>query len=215
MTGDTSFEDRLRDTVTDSVPGIAVSIVDADGVRDAVGSGMADLASGQLASPDMICPWFSMTKIVTATAAMRLNEQGSLDLDAPIAPHVPQMRHLRPPRLRPRSPPAISSRIAPDWRTRSRSGGSILPISRLRPRCIPRGFAFEALEAAFRAGSEVQLLEPGTLVLGTAMANLTHTPFTDLVRQEVLDPLGMGSTGFAYSPAMDPRRRPGITRSGA
>jgi len=31
----------------------------------------------------MVCPWFSMTKIVTATAAMRLAERGVFDLDAP------------------------------------------------------------------------------------------------------------------------------------
>jgi CubicO group peptidase (beta-lactamase class C family) len=44
----------------------------------------------------MVCPWFSMTKIVTATAAMRLAERGALDLDEPIGPHIPQFGRPRP-----------------------------------------------------------------------------------------------------------------------
>ena len=38
-------------------------------------------------APDLAAPWFSMTKIATATAAMALAERGELDLDAPVAPH--------------------------------------------------------------------------------------------------------------------------------
>ncbi|HZD02638.1 MAG TPA: serine hydrolase domain-containing protein [Actinomycetes bacterium] len=44
----------------------------------------------------MVCPWFSMTKIVTATTAMRLVERGMLDLDEPIVHQVASMRRLRP-----------------------------------------------------------------------------------------------------------------------
>ena len=44
----------------------------------------------------MVCPWFSITKIVTATAAMRLAERGVLDLDTPVSGHVPALRQVRP-----------------------------------------------------------------------------------------------------------------------
>ena len=37
-----------------------------------------------------------MTKIATATSAMRLMKRGVMDLDEPIAPHVPPTEHLRP-----------------------------------------------------------------------------------------------------------------------
>ena len=96
VTTGTNLQHRLRETVGTSVPGIAVAVVDPDGIRDAVAVGMANLGSGRPASTEMVCPWFSMTKIVTATAAMRLHERGVLDLDAPMYPHVAQMGHLRP-----------------------------------------------------------------------------------------------------------------------
>ncbi len=48
----------------------------------AKGFGVADLATGSPATPRTSYLWFSMTKIVTATAVMRLAEGGKLDLDA-------------------------------------------------------------------------------------------------------------------------------------
>ncbi len=41
----------------------------------------ADLATASPATPRTSNLWFSMTKIVTATAVMRLAEEGDLDLD--------------------------------------------------------------------------------------------------------------------------------------
>jgi beta-lactamase family protein len=49
------------------VPGIVVLVAGPEGVRAAGGAGLADIAARIPASPGMVCPWFSMTKIVTAT----------------------------------------------------------------------------------------------------------------------------------------------------
>ena len=39
-----SLEVRLRGTLEEHVPGVAVAVVETDGIRDAVGVGMADIA---------------------------------------------------------------------------------------------------------------------------------------------------------------------------
>src|SRR4051812_27093462 len=49
----------------------------------AEGSGEPVLRPPQAARPDTAWLWFSMSKLVTATAVMRLAEHGLLDLDAP------------------------------------------------------------------------------------------------------------------------------------
>ena len=49
-----SLTGTLRDTAGNEAPGIAVAIVDADGIRDAVGIGMADIAKGRTASAEMV-----------------------------------------------------------------------------------------------------------------------------------------------------------------
>ncbi len=210
MTSGTSLEIRLRNTVKGHVPGIAVAVVDADGIRDAVGVGMADLACGEPASPEMVCPWFSMTKIATATAAMQLAERGALDLDAPLASHVPQMQHLRP---------ASDAAKITARHLLSHSAGLANPIpvgwihpldqTRSRPRHVPGRSALEAREAPLRAGREVELLEPRDAGAGSSDGEPHGDPFSDLVRRGVLDPFGMDSTGFAYSPAMEARSATG------
>src|SRR3712207_9427167 len=84
------------------VPGVTVAVTDAERLLFAEGFGYADLADRRPATTDTGYLWFSMSKIATATAAMRLAEQGRLDLDAPVSELVPEFvaRAGDPPRLR-------------------------------------------------------------------------------------------------------------------
>ena len=50
----------------------------------AEGFGHADLAARRRASANTRYLWFSMSKIATATVAMRVAGHGLLDLDAPV-----------------------------------------------------------------------------------------------------------------------------------
>ena len=68
---------------TYDVPGLSVAVVKGDRVVWERGFGFADLATASPATPRTSYLWFSMTKIVTAAAVMRLAEGGKLDLDAP------------------------------------------------------------------------------------------------------------------------------------
>ena len=78
------------------MPGVAVAIAGAEGLRETAAAGYADLAAGVPASADMVCPWFSMTKIVTASMAVRLADRGLLDLDRPVLPLVPELAVMEP-----------------------------------------------------------------------------------------------------------------------
>ena len=66
---DASMTERIREVADREVPGIAVAIAGPEGLRETAAAGYADLADGEPASADMVCPWVSMTKIVTATLA--------------------------------------------------------------------------------------------------------------------------------------------------
>src|ERR671916_3166381 len=70
-------------TENDAVPGLSVSGVKGDRLVWSRGFGFADLATASPATPRTSYLWFSMTKIVTATALVRLAEEGKLDLDGP------------------------------------------------------------------------------------------------------------------------------------
>ena len=73
-------EEKMR---AEGVPGLSVAVVKGDRVVWAKGYRIADLATSTGATPETRYLCFSMTKIATATAVVRLAEEGRLDLDAP------------------------------------------------------------------------------------------------------------------------------------
>jgi CubicO group peptidase (beta-lactamase class C family) len=73
-----------------------MSVVKGDRLVWAKGFGVADLATGSPATPRTSYLWFSMTKIVTATAVMRLAEGGKLDLDAPADEYFRGLKGVSP-----------------------------------------------------------------------------------------------------------------------
>jgi CubicO group peptidase (beta-lactamase class C family) len=188
---------RLRAVVGRSVPGVAVVVVDADGVRARAAVGVADLPSGASASTEMSCLWFSMTKLVTVTAAMRLGEARLLDLDEPVLKHVPSVALLEPTRDAAR----ITAR-----HLMSHSAGIANPI--------PLSWIHRPDEAApdleewvdrllrkhrrlrFEPGTRSSYTNVGMLVLGIAMQRVTSSAFADVIILQVLEPLKMRRTGF-------------------
>jgi hypothetical protein len=67
--GEVSLDERVRAAVGGKVPGVALVVVGAEGVRARSAVGLADLVAQAPMRTDMAIPWFSMTKIATATAA--------------------------------------------------------------------------------------------------------------------------------------------------
>ncbi len=66
-----------------AVAGVTAIVVDHDGVRYAGGFGKRETGGEVDMSVDTVGAIFSMTKAITAAAAMQLVEKGKLDLDAP------------------------------------------------------------------------------------------------------------------------------------
>src|SRR5512141_1823673 len=191
------LETDLRAILDRRVPGVAVAIVDADGVRASAGWGVADLASKRPASLDMVCPWFSMTKIATATVAMRCVDEGLLDLDAPVLPAVPALARL--------TPRAQAATITARHLLSHSSGlANPIPVRWIHPTDEPGPDPDAFLDTAlakhaklrFDPGSRSSYSNTGTLVLGQVLAAVTGTPYTELARRDVLEPLGMRQTAF-------------------
>ena len=214
MIGDVSSEpdlaERVRSVTGGRPPGIAASIVRPEGVETAAGVGYADLSRRVDASPQMVCPWFSMTKIVSATAAMQLVDDGALDLEEPAIRHVPQLGRLRQ--------QSWATRITA-WHLLTHSAGlaNPIPIRWIHPPAAPPVDQDSLLERLvtkhdrlrFEPGARSSYSNLSTLVLGVAVSNITGTPFSELVHRDLLDPLEMTATGFSYTPEMAARAATG------
>lgn len=217
MTAESELDARVRAAVGDRVPGVVVVVVGAEGVRACASVGVADLVMRDRITTEMAVPWFSMTKIVTATTAIRLVEQGILELDRPVLPLVPALEELRP----------LTSVAQITLRhLLQHTAGLVNPLpvrwihAAETPAPEPDAFLRRLLRGhdklAFEPGERSSYSNLGSLVVGAAVAHATGTPFTENVRTYVLDPVAMPSTGFSlpanvptvtgYHPRRDPLR---------
>ena len=70
-------------------PGLSAAVVKPGGNVWSEGFGLADIEAPSRADTETVYLWFSMTKLVTATAVLQLAERGKLDLDGPVRHFVP------------------------------------------------------------------------------------------------------------------------------
>lgn len=70
-------------------PGLSVAVIRDGKTIYAKSFGIADGTTGAPATNDTVYHWYSVTKLVTAAAILRLRDQGRLDLDQPVAEILP------------------------------------------------------------------------------------------------------------------------------
>src|SRR5262245_31155194 len=73
-------EERRREL---GIPGVAFGVI-KNGQIEMRGFGITNIEDSRPVTPDAVFELASLSKTVTATAAMRLVEQSKLDLDAPV-----------------------------------------------------------------------------------------------------------------------------------
>jgi CubicO group peptidase (beta-lactamase class C family) len=187
-----------RAVTTERVPGITAAVVADAAVQEVGASGVADVTTRAEVQPSTAFLWFSMTKIATATAAMRLVDRGSLSLDDDVAALVPgilpesadgrvRVRHLLEHSAGIPNPPPIrwvrpADEPAPDPRE-----------------FLHRRFA-RVKKLRFEPGTRASYTNLGYLLLGEVVATAAGRPFTEYVQHEVLAPLGMHQTSFVLPP---------------
>ena len=158
--------------------------------------GYADLASRRAATPEDQYLWFSMTKIATATTAMRLHADGVLDLDAPIGSYLPGYRPH----------PTHGHPTTRQLLTHTAGLGNPMPVRWVRPEHQPadpatarahRRQARHPAQTRRWAGVVLQhRLPPGWRRHQAA----TGRSVEECVHDLVLAPLGMDATGYALRP---------------
>src|SRR5690606_16525840 len=78
-----------------ALPGFLVSVARGGRVAHLTAHGLRDVAAGAPVAPDTLWRVYSMTKPVTAVAALLLVEEGRLSLDDPVARHLPAFAEPR------------------------------------------------------------------------------------------------------------------------
>lgn len=183
--------DRHHDEGTS--PGFAYGIVQDGVLVHSGGRGEAG-PDGAVPEADTVFRIASMTKSFTAATVLRLRDDGLLRLDDPVADHLPEVAKLNPPT---EDAPALTIRhlltMASGLPTDDPWGD--------RQQDLPHEDFAELLEGgltfAWTPGTRFEYSNTSYALLGRLVSAVGGAEYPDLVRERLLTPLAMTSTGFS------------------
>jgi methyl acetate hydrolase len=179
-----------------------------DGILYQAAYGLRDRESGAAATLDDVLALASLTKAITAAAALQLVEQGMFDLDAPVGTHLPDLAH-----------PMVLEGFAADGQPRLRPAQRAITLRHLLTHTSGLGHdiwdepllryqaatGMPGLASRKNAGLRMPLLsDPGEMWrysiglewTGKLIEAVTGLRLGVYLKAHIFDPLGMHDTGF-------------------
>jgi CubicO group peptidase (beta-lactamase class C family) len=146
----------------------------------------------------------SLTKQFTATAILQLMERGALALDDKIARHYPEA----PTAWRDVSLLHLLTHTSgiPSYTSIPGFFQQMAHIDRTPREIIA---LTEAEPPEFAPGTTFKYCNGGYVILGQVIERLSGRAYEDYVREEILQPLGLGNTGYEHVETIIPQRVPG------
>ena len=190
------------------VPGLSAAIIVDGQLACTAVAGQADIEAGRAVEPDTVFAWASVSKTVTATAAMMLRDDGAFDLDDDIDDYLPfavdnpacpgepiTFRQLL----------THTSSIRDNWPIYDKSyviGDSPIALGDyVRGYLVPGGAYYDG-ERNFKDACPGEVYAYSNVavgLLGYLLEEISGSSFDELCRQRIFDPLGMQQTSFVLS----------------
>ncbi len=173
--------------------------------------GLADRESGTPLAKDQLYQLYSCTKPVTVTAAIRLVEEGRLELDAPVGDYLPAFKDVHLLRNGVRVPPAKAPTVRNlftmtagfDYDLHAPATDELL---RRNPHATTREVvdSFAAKPLGFEPGDRFQYSLCHD-ILAAVVEEVAGMRFSDYLDHMMFKPLGMADSGFKTSPGIHAR----------
>lgn len=194
-----------------AIPGAVLALVVGGELRMLEGFGVEDVESGRPVDPaGTLFHVASISKPVTASAALALADRGLLDLDADVRTLVPGLT-LESPFAEPVTPRLLlvhaSGLDASHFGRKARRPEALEPLAEHLSRKLP--------PIVRRPGSVSVYSNYGYALLGLAVEEIGGAPFAEVARRELFTPLGMASSSFAIEPRLERRLATGYGWRGA
>ncbi len=188
-------------------PGLSLVVVKNEKVVFCEGFGLADGPRNIPATPDTVYPWWSMTKVPTAMAILRLQEHEVLDIEAPVSEYLPffdvtyptdaegvvTIKHLM--NHSSGLPDASLPKPGRLWIRREHYP----PINQTE---LIRSELPNYNTLRFEPGTHGEYSNTGFMVLGAIIEAVSGKAYEDYVVENFLRPLKMSFTDFVYTEDM-------------
>ena len=161
----------------ENIPGLAIALIHDDQVFWTAGYGVANSLTRRIVLADTPFEAASIGKPVTAYAALKLVQDGRLDLHRPLSSYLTKQFV---------APSPYRDQITA-WHVLTHTSGlsnNLLEVTH---------------EVAFKPGSRFSYSGVGFMYLQRVIESITHQPFNAFMTQTVFAQLGMGSTSFFRS----------------
>jgi len=183
------------------IPGLVAMVVDAKQTLYVGAFGQQDVAGDKPMRPDTIFRIASMTKPVTAVAALMLVEEGRLSWDDPVSKYLPEFADR----------PVMATFDPADKRFTTRPARTVMTVRHLAAHTSGLGYPFSNATLAALSGDSIAgpanyplLHDPGTRwtygestrVLGRIVEIVSGEPLDRFLKARLFDPLGMNDTSF-------------------
>jgi CubicO group peptidase (beta-lactamase class C family) len=195
------ISERMRRFVDDRETAGAVTLVATpDRIVHLDATGKADIASDRTMRPDTIFWIASMTKPITATAVLMLQDEGKLSVEDPVEKYIPEFSRLmtadgEPARVTIRHLLTHTSgmgEISPDEARNIKDLTGVIPLYVARP-------------VRFEQGTKWVYCQSGINTAARIVEVVSGSPFDVFVDRRLFRPLGMKDTTFYLTEEQLPR----------
>lgn len=208
------FDAEVAEGVAEDAAGaVSVAVFSGDRIVWSKGWGWADIENREAATAETIGRTGSISKAFTAVLMMQLLERGLIELDEPVANHLPAVEGFvgRPEGAPPITFRMLASHTAGLEREPELEGAASGSIYRWQEKILA---SIPTTGFQTPPGTEYSYSNIGFGTLGLALERAAGVPFMELMETLVFGPLGMESSTFILdSPDLYRRMSVGYSRS--
>ena len=195
-----SVVEKLKSAIRHEVeqkqlPAFSISLVDSERVVWSDGFGFQNAEKKTPATADTVYRVGSVSKLFTDIAVMQLVESGQLDLDAPVKEYLPEFQPSNPFDI------PITLRQLMTHRSglvrESPVGNYFDPTE---PTLAATVTSLNRTKLVYKPDTRTKYSNAAIAVVGAVLEKQLDVSHAARVRQSILDPLGMTSSGFVVTP---------------
>ena len=174
------------------ISGAVTLVATRQGVADLQAVGKSNVETGEAMKTDAMFWIASMTKPVTATAILVLQQEGKLSVDDPVAKYIPELGELKGPDGKP-AVVTLKHLLTHTSGMVSEADGATLRSAHKLADLMP---AYAKVPLKFAPGSKWEYCQSGINSLGRVVEVVSGKSLPEFFQERIFTPLGMKDTTF-------------------